>query len=177
MSKIRQRTDCVNIEQKIFLIRGHRVMMDRDLAELYGVTTGALNQAIKRNRERFPGDFMFRLTKSETGNWMSQIVISNSERMGIRWTPYALTENGVAMLSSVLRSRRAIQVNIEIMRTFTKLRQLLLEHKDFWKKIEGMEKKYDKQFQVVFQALRGLIERPEEVIRRKIGFHPQTRRL
>ncbi|MEI7751389.1 MAG: ORF6N domain-containing protein [Candidatus Omnitrophota bacterium] len=100
------------IERSILLLRGHKVMLDRDLAVLYGVTTGALNQAVRRNLERFPKDFMFQLTPAEKKNWMSQIVISNREKMGIRHRPFAFTENGVAMLSSVLRSKKAVLVNI-----------------------------------------------------------------
>jgi DNA-binding PadR family transcriptional regulator len=160
------------IENRIYFLRGHKVMLDRDLASLYGVSTKILNQAVKRNRERFPGDFMFQLNRREKENWRSRIVTSNSEKMGIRRAPYAFTENGVAMLSSVLNSPRAIQVNIQIMRAFTKLRQMLQSHKKLWNKIEEMEKKYDKQFQVVFTALRELLEKPAEPRRRKIGFHP-----
>lgn len=151
-------------------------MLDRDLAELYGVETKVLNQAVKRNPERFPEDFMFELTVEEfevlrrqfgTSSLRSQIVTSN--RGGPRYLPYAFTEQGVAMLSSVLRSDRAIQVNVQIMRTFTKLRQLLLTHVELKKKIEDMEKKYDQQFQVVFEAIRQLLE-PPETPKRKIGF-------
>ncbi len=145
-------------------------MLDRDLAPLYGVTTGALNQAVKRNQERFPRDFMFRLTREEKADWISQIVISNREKMGIRHTPFAFTENGVAMLSSVLKSKKAILVNIEIMRTFTKLREVLQHHGKLWRKIQSMEKKYNSQFKVIFDAIRALITPPESP-RRKIGFH------
>ena len=132
-----------------------------------------MNQAVKRNRERFPKDFMFQLTKQEREKWRSQIVTSNAEKMGIRREPYAFTENGVAMLSSVLRSRMAIRINIEIMRTFTRLRQMLQSHRKLREKIREMEKKYDKQFQVVLQALRALIEEPEDIPKPKrgIGFH------
>ena len=159
------------IEQKILLIRGKKVMLDRDLANLYGVPTGALNQAVKRNLERFPEDFMFQLAKEETAKWKSQFVISNFAKMGIRHLPYVFTENGVAMLSSVLHSSQAIQVNIQIMRTFTSLRQMLQSHRKLWNKIEEMEKTYDKQFRVVFQALRELLEKPSNSPNRKIGFH------
>ena len=139
----------VLVERKIFLIRGRRVMLDRDLAELYNVETRVLNQAVKRNLNRFPEDFMFQLTQAEMENWKSQIVISNKNKMGLRKAPYAFTENGVAMLSSVLGSERAVEVNIQIMRTFTRLREMLLTHKDLQKKIEDMEKKYDHQFKIV----------------------------
>ena len=118
------------IESKILIIRGKKVMLDRDLAVLYDVETRTLNQAVRRNIKRFPEDFMFQLTKEEMSNWKSQIVISNKDKMGIRKKPYAFTENGVAMLSSVLNSERAITVNIQIMRTFTKLRELLTTHKE-----------------------------------------------
>jgi len=157
------------IERKIYLIRGHKVMLDRDLATLYSVETRALNQAVKRNLNRFPEDFMFQLTQAEMENWKSQIVISSKDKMGLRKAPYAFTENGVAMLSSVLGSERAVEVNIQIMRTFTRLREMLLTHKDLQLKIEDMEKKYDQQFKVVFDAIRQLIAH-EEPKKKKIGF-------
>ncbi len=157
------------IERKIYLIRGHKVMLDRDLAELYEVETRALNQAVKRNLNRFPEDFMFQLTQAELEHWKSQIVISNKDKMGLRKAPYAFTENGVAMLSSVLGSERAVEVNIQIMRTFTRLRKLLLTHKDLQRKITDMEKKYDSQFKVVFDAIRQLMT-PSVPKKGKIGF-------
>ena len=157
------------IESKIFFLRGKRVMLDRDLAILYGVETRALNQAVRRNMRRFPEDFMFQLTKEEMESWKSQIVISNREKMGLRRRPYAFTEQGVAMLSSVLNSDRAIQVNIQIMRTFTKLREMLMAHKDLKRKIEDMEKKYNYQFKIVFDAIKQLLEPPTEP-KSKIGF-------
>ena len=157
------------IESKIFFLRGRREMLDRDLAILYGVETRALNQAARRNVRRFPEDFMFQLTKEEMESWKSQIVISNREKMGLRRRPYAFTEQGVAMLSSVLNSDRAIQVNIQIMRTFTKLREMLMAHKDLKRKIEDMEKKYDYQFKIVFDAIKQLLEPPTEP-KSKIGF-------
>ncbi len=141
------------IEKLIDLIRGHKVMIDSDLAELYGVTTGALNQALKRNIDRFPEDFAFQLTSEEFAALISQFVISKTGRGGRRKLPYAFTEQGVAMLSSVLRSKRAVQVNIQIMRAFVRMRQLLVSHKDLMEKIQVMEKKYDKQFKIVFQAI------------------------
>ena len=151
------------------MIRGEKVMMDRDLAELYRVDTRALNQAVRRNKERFPKDFMFQLTKEEMEIWKSQIVISNREKMGLRKRPLAFTEQGVAMLSSVLKSKTAIQVNVQIIRTFTKLRKLLATHTQLRKKIEDMERKYDKKFRVIFYAIRRLLAE-EEKPKRQIGF-------
>jgi phage regulator Rha-like protein len=156
------------IANKICLIRGMKVMMDRDLAELYDVETRTLVQAIKRNKQRFPPDFMFQLSKDEFDSLRSQIVISKG-RGGRRYPPYAFTEQGVAMLSSVLNSDRAIQVNILIMRAFTKLREMLPTHEDLKKKIDDMEKKYDQQFQIVFDAIKQLLE-TEETPKKKIGF-------
>ena len=155
------------VESKIYLIRGQKVMMDHDLAALYGVETKVLIQAVKRNLERFPEDFMFLLTEKEFKILRSQFVTSSWG--GRRYIPYVFTEQGVAMLSSVLRSKRAIQVNIQIMRTFTKLKSLLATHKDLQRKIEEMEKKYDQQFRVVFDAIRALITPPASK-RKKIGF-------
>jgi len=155
------------VENKIYLIRGQKVMLDRDLAELYGVPNKALVQAIKRNMERFPEDFMFQLTTEEFKNLRSQIVTSSWG--GRRYLPYVFTEQGVAMLSSVLRSKRAIMVNVHIMRVFARLREILSTHEDLRRKIEAMEKKYDQQFQVVFKAIKALIDKPEKKIM-KIGF-------
>lgn len=159
------------IESKILLIRGKKVMLDKDLAVLYEVETRALNQAVKRNIDRFPEDFMFQLVPGELDILKSQFVMSKWG--GTRKMPYAFTEMGVAMLSSVLKSQKAIQVNIQIMRTFTKIRQLLSTHEDLRRKIETMERKYDHQFKVVFEAIKSLIE-PKTVIKpeRKIGFQP-----
>lgn len=156
------------IERKILLVRGQKVMLDADLAELYGVTTKALNQAVRRNRDRFPDDFMFRLSPEEESGLRSQNVTSNL-RGGRRYLPYAFTEQGVAMLSSVLRSDRAVQVNVEIMRTFVRLREMLVSHDDLAAELDALERRYDGQFAVVFQALRGLMA---EKGRRKppIGF-------
>jgi len=154
---------------KIYLIRNTKVMLDRDLAELYGVETRALKQAVRRNIKRFPPDFMFELTKEEFANWRSQFVMSNADKMGLRHPPMAFTEQGVAMLSSVLKSDRAIQVNIQIMRAFTQLRQMLSTHEDLRRKIEAMEKKYDQQFKVVFDAIKQLLDAKTKP-RRKIGF-------
>ena len=161
------------IERRILLIRGHKVMLDSDLAALYQVETKALNQAVKRNRDRFPDDFMFQLNREEFANWRSQIVTSNpAAKMAVRRPPYAFTEQGVAMLSSVLHSRRAVQVNIAIMRTFVRLRYLIATHKDLAAKLEAMEKKYDKRFKVVFEILRQLTEPGLPPEKRPFGFIP-----
>ncbi len=158
------------IEDKILLIRGKKVMLDRDLAALYGVETSYLKRQVKRNIERFPEDFMFQLSKEELGNWRCQFVTSNStDKMGLRYPPYAFTEQGVAMLSGVLNSPRAVHANIQIMRTFTKLREMILTHKELQKKIESMEGKYDHQFKIVFDAIKKLLEPPEKP-KAKIGF-------
>ena len=155
------------IENKIFLLRGKKVMFDKDLATLYGVETKALNQAVKRNIDRFPSDFMFLLTPQEVAILKSQFVTSN--RGGLRYQPCAFTEHGILMLSSVLNSKRAIQVNIQIMRTFTQIRKMLVSHKDLREKLENMEKKYDKQFRVVFETLKLLLKEDEEP-KKRIGF-------
>ncbi|PIR20835.1 MAG: DNA-binding protein [Deltaproteobacteria bacterium CG11_big_fil_rev_8_21_14_0_20_47_16] len=160
-----------HIEQKILLIRGHKVMLDSDLATLYGVPTKRLNEQVRRNIERFPEDFMFSLNNQEVALLRSQIATLKVGRGEHRkYIPYVFTEQGVAMLSSVLNSRRAIQVNIEIMRTFVKLRQLLINHKDLAKKLHKMEKGYDQKFKVVFDALRQLMTPPTSTSKRKIGF-------
>ncbi len=158
------------------LIRGQKVLLDMDLAELYGVETRTLVQSVKRNRARFPSDFMFQLSKSELEDWRSQFVMSNpGAKMGLRRPPFAFTEQGVAMLSSVLRSKRAVQVNIEIMRAFVRLRELLASHVDLTRRLDEMEKKYDKQFAVVFDAIRQLMAPPKEQIR-EIGYHTLIRK-
>ena len=143
------------ISEKILLVRGKRVMLDRDLSMLYDVETRALKQAVKRNIERFPEDFMFILSNQEFRNLRSQIVISSYG--GTRYSPMVFTEQGVAMLSSILKSKRAIEVNIQIMRTFTKLREMLASHDELREKIEAMEDKYDHQFKVVFDAIKQII--------------------
>jgi hypothetical protein len=159
------------IESRILFIRGQKVMLDADLARLYEVETRALVQAVKRNIERFPGDFMFQLTQDEFDFLRSQSVISNPEgRGGRRYLPYAFTEQGVAMLSSVLRSDRAIHVNIEIMRAFVRLRRMLASHKELAQKLAALEKKYDSQFRVVFDAIRELMTPPEPKNKQPIGF-------
>jgi hypothetical protein len=156
------------IERCILLVRGHKVMLDAELAELYGVETGALVRAVKRNSERFPDDLMFQLTKEEFDNLRCQIGISRSWG-GRRHPPYAFTEQGVAMLSSVLHSKRAIQVNLQIMRTFVRLRVYLASHEDLRRKVLQLENKYDSQFKVVFDAIRQIIEKPTKKTPR-IGF-------
>ncbi len=160
------------IERRIYLIRGQRVMLDRDLAELYGVTTAALNQAVRRNLDRFPEDFMFQLTKKEFENWRSQIVISNPGlRMGVRRRPLAFTEQGVAMLSSVLRSKRAIQVNIAIMRAFVTFREMLATHEGLSAMLAELEQRYDEKFRFVFDTIQQLMAQPTlDQQRRQIGF-------
>jgi hypothetical protein len=158
------------IEDKILLIRGQKVMLDKDLAQLYKVPTRRLNEQVKRNIKRFPEDFMFQLTREEFKILKSQFATSSWG--GTRKLPYAFTEQGVAMLSSVLNSERAILVNIQIMRAFTKLRKMLLAHADLKRKIETMERKYDKQFKIVFEAIKQLLTPPEKP-KRRIGFHSQ----
>src|SRR5215831_950299 len=158
------------IEQKIYLIRGHKVMLSHDLAVLYQVETRVLVQAVKRNIERFPQDFMFQLNESEFSNLKSQIVTS-SWGGARRSRPYAFTEQGVAMLSAVLKSDRAVEVSITIIRVFVQLRQLLATHADLLRRLDEMEKKYDERFSIVFEAIRELMN-PEPIPpKRRIGFH------
>ena len=159
------------IEQKIFLVRKHKVMLDRDLAYLYGVETRALNQAVRRNIKRFPQDFMFQLSKDEFAVLRSKCATS-SQWGGRRYPPYAFTEHGILMLSSVLRSKRAIDVNIQIMRTFVRLRKMLGSHKQLVRRLDALERKYDTQFKVVFDAIRQLMAPPEPKGKRRIGFRP-----
>lgn len=183
------------IESRVLLIRGEKVLIDADLAELYGVTTKALNQAVRRNLERFPADFMFQLRADEADVLLrSQIVTSKvkgdinsleakeilrsqivtSKRSGTggrRYLPYVFTEQGVAMLSSVLRSPRAVAVNIEIMRTFVRLRQMIASHVDLARKLAALERKYDAQFKAVFDAIRELMTPPAAGKNNEIGFH------
>lgn len=162
------------IQNKIYEVRGQKVMFDRDLATMYEVETRVLNQAVRRNIERFPDDFMFQLTEKEFENWKSQIVISNAEKMGLRKRPLAFTEQGVAMLSSVLKSKTAIDVNIAIIRTFVIIRQMAVEHKDLHERIMKLEKKYNKNFREVFKALGYLVAEKQQQEdfknRRRIGF-------
>ena len=160
------------IENKILLIRSKKVMLDKDLAVLYGVQTRTLNQAVKRNVQRFPEDFMFQLTREEAEKLLRSQFVTLKRGRHYKYLPYAFTENGVAMLSSILNSEGAIEVNIQIMRTFTRLREMLLSHKDLQRKIEEMEKKYDYQFKVVFDAIKQLLE-PSEKPKKRIGFLTQ----
>ena len=173
------------IERAILVIRGHKVMLDTDLALLYEVETKALNRAVKRNLDRFPADFMFQLTdeeaeslrcqfgtsKAETGEASRSQFGTSSQWGGRRYPPYAFTEQGVAMLSSILKSRRAVQVNIEIMRTFVRLRRMLASNAALARKLDELEKKYDAQFSIVFDAIRELMRPPEpQAPKRRIGF-------
>jgi hypothetical protein len=162
------------IEQAILIIRGQKVMLDRDLAELYGVTTGNLNKAVNRNLDRFPDDFMFQLTPDEYNSLRFQFGILKKGQHS-KYLPYAFTEQGVAMLSSVLRSKRAVQVNIEIMRAFVRLRKMLASNVALARKLAVLEKKYDEQFKVVFDAIRALMTPPEKS-RKQIGFQLKERR-
>jgi len=148
-------------------------MLDSDLARLYGVRTSVLNQAVQRNRERFPVDFMFQLKPSEAYFLRSQIVISKNSRGGRRYAPFVFTEQGIAMLSSVLRSGRAVQVNIAIMRAFVQLRAMVATHEDLRRKIDDMEKRYDAKFHAVFATLRQMLETPVPP-KRQIGFHARA---
>jgi hypothetical protein len=159
------------VMNQIYFVRGQKVMIDRDLAKLYEVETKRLNEAVKRNILRFPEDFMFQMTKMELENWLSQIVISNSEKMGLRNAPYCFTEQGVAMLSSVLNSEKAINVNIQIIRIFTKIRQMLIDNTELRLEIEKIKKKLDshgKNMEIVFRYLDELIDKKENKNPRKL---------
>ncbi len=156
------------ITQAILVVRGQRAILDADLADLYGVTVKSLLQAVRRNHNRFPVDFMFQLDKQEVANLRSQLVTSRWG--GRRYTPYAFTEQGVAMLSSVLRSERAVRVNIEIMRAFVRLRRILASNVELARKLNELEAKYDTQFKVVFDTIRELMTAPSRSPRRRIGF-------
>jgi len=156
------------IAAQIYLIRGQSVILDSDLAELYGVETRVLVQSVKRNRERFPEDFMFQLSKDELENWRSQIVISNpAAKMSLRRQPYVFTEHGVAMLASVLRSKRAIEVNIAIVRTFIRLREMLTDNKELAQKVA----QHDQEIGLLFEHVQQLLEPPEPPKKRRIGFN------
>jgi hypothetical protein len=170
------------IEDTILLIRGKRVILDHDLAKLYGVTSRALNQAIKRNLDRFPEDFMFQLTKAETAEWQrlkpsrSQFVILNKTRgTNIKYQPYAFTEHGILMLSSVLKSSRAVQVNIQIMRTFVRLRQMLISNETLIERLDELEENYDAKFGIVFRAIRQLMN-PRAVKKSQLDSAPGLQR-
>jgi hypothetical protein len=180
MSKDRSLIPIERIERSILLIRGQKVMLDRDLASLYGVTTKVLNQAVKRHKDRFPEDFMFQLTIEEARIWWTEVrgsglrsqIVTLKRGQHIKYRPYAFTEHGILMLSSVLNSERAVKVNIEIMRAFVRLRRMLASHADLARKLRALEKKYDAQFKIVFDAIRQLMEPPPELERpkRRIGF-------
>jgi len=159
------------IERAIILIRDEKVMLDSDLATLYGVETKELVRAVGRNRERFPKDFAYQLTQQEFTALRCQIGTSNVGRGGRRTCPWVFTEQGIAMLSSVLHSKRAIEVNIEIMRAFVRLRQMISSHADLARQLNELEQKYDQQFAVVFEAIRKLMERPKELKPREMGYH------
>ncbi len=161
------------IENHILFVRGHKVMLDEGLARLYGVSTKRLNEQVRRNRARFPKDFMFQLTPEEARFLRSHFATSSSEHGGRRYLPYVFTEQGIAMLSSVLNSERAVQVNIAIMRAFVKLRKILSTHREFARKLSDLERKWelhDEQIHSVFEAIRQLMA-PEPTRRRRIGFH------
>lgn len=165
------------VMSKIYVIRGVNVMIDRDLAELYGVETKYLKRQVKRNIIRFPEDFMFELTNQEFNEWRSQFVTSNEDRMGLRYAPYAFTEDGVAQLSTVLNSERAIKVNLQIIRMFSKLRRLTLTHKDILHKLEKLERndiEHDKKIELIFEYLKQLEAAKQQELeqknRKRIGF-------
>jgi hypothetical protein len=157
------------IEQKIYVIRGERVILDSDLAEIYGVETRVLNQAIRRNIHRFPEDFVFELTREEHNSLMSQIVISKSGRGGRRKLPLAFTEHGALMAANVLKSERAVKASVEVVRAFVKMRNMLASNAELGKKIDALERKYDSHFKVVFTAIKQLMQPPDKPAS-KIGF-------
>jgi hypothetical protein len=163
------------IASKIYLIRDIKVMLDRGLAELYIVETSQLKRAVKRNIDRFPSDFMFELTKKELESWRCQFGTSKSDKKGLRYKPMAFTEQGVAMLSSVLRSKRAVYVNIQIMRVFTQLRKMLSTHEDLKRKNESMEQTYDERYQIVFEAIKLLLAE-EDKPKKKIQFRGKKKK-
>ena len=162
------------IEKSIYLLRGEKVMLDRDLAALYDVETKVLKRAVRRNLDRFPEDFMFVLSRTEFQNWRCQFGTSNSDRMGLRHPPMAFTEHGILMLSSILNSKRAVLVNIEIMRAFVRLRQLLASNIELARRLDELEDKYDRQFKIVFDAIRTLMA-PSPGKGKQIGFRSASR--
>lgn len=165
------------IERKIYLIRGYKVMLDRDLADLYQVETSYLNRQVKRNIDRFPVDFMFQLNDEEAEALRCQFGISKPPgRGGRRYLPYAFTQEGVAMLSSVLKSARAVLVNVAIMRAFVRLREILISNKDLAHRLDSLEKAYDSRFRIVFNAIRKLMESPSNPNRRHIGFRTSDKK-
>lgn len=160
------------VERKILLLRGQKVILDVDLAELYGVTTKAFNQAVKRNIDRFPKDFIFQLTADEALTIRSQFVTAS--KRNVRYLPHAFTEHGIIMAASILNSQRAIDASVYVVRAFIKLREMISSHKDLARKLSELEKKYDGQFQIVFEAIRQLIE-VDEKPKRKIGYVSESR--
>jgi len=158
------------IESRILYIRGQKVMLGKDLAELYGVETRVLNQSVKRNMKRFPKDFMFQLDETETEKLVSQNVMPHKKYFGGS-QPYAFTEQGIAMLSGILNSDRAINVNVEIMRAFVRIRKMLISNASLARKVKALEKKYDEQFRVVFEAIYSLMDASEKKTNKKIGFN------
>lgn len=183
MSKSVRVTDDLVIN-KIYHIRGEKVMMDRDLAEMYGVETSQLKRQVKRNISRFPSDFMFEMTKNELEDWRCQFGISNQEKMGLRYPPFCFTEQGVAMLSSVLNSNTAVEVNIQIIRIFTRIRKAIVSEKDMLLSIEKLESKvlihnqkvnkHEEEIQAIFNALKQLLETPQNP-RKKVGYKPDVK--
>jgi ORF6N domain len=165
------------IEKAIFLLRGYRVMLDFDLAELYGVTTARLNEQVKRNRDRFPDDFMLRLTPQEFKNLMSQSATSSSRWGGRRKLPLAFTEHGAVMAANVLNSRTAVAASIQVVRAFVRLREMLASHKEMARKLDELERRYDAQFKVVFDAIRRLMEPPPQKPKGHIGFGREAEAL
>lgn len=163
------------IASKIYFIRGMKVMLDRDLASLYGVETRRLKEQVRRNIERFPEDFMFELTKDELKNWRSQFATSNEDVMGLRVKPFAFTEHGILMLSSVLKSERAVQVNIQIMRTFTKLRQAVLDHEGLRRDLAELKQVTEERFRIVFETLDQILI-AESKPKKKIGYTVKEKR-
>lgn len=171
------------VESVILLIRAEKVIMDRDLARLYGVSTKVLNQAVRRNLDRFPEDFMFQLTMDEARVWWQQsrdaglrsqnVTLKGGRGQHVKYRPYAFTEHGILMLSSVLKSQRAVQVNIQIMRTFVRLRQMLASNSELTRRLDALEKHYDEHFKVVFDAIRQLMAPPPPK-KKEIGFRPKS---
>lgn len=164
------------IMNKIYVIRGQRVMIDRDLAELYEVETKRLKEAVRRNTNRFPKDFMFEMNKKEFENWRTQIATSKEDKQGLRYAPFCFTEQGVTMLSCILNSERAIEVNIQIIRIFTKMKEMLLTHKDILFQLYKIEKKltaHDEDIKLIFEYLKKLLNPPQEP-RKRIGFKPDN---
>ena len=158
------------VENLIYLLRGQKVMTDSDLASLYGVPTKVLNQAVRRNKDRFPNDFMFQLSKLEFDGLMLQNATSSSSHGGRRKLPYVFTEHGAIMVASVLNTALAVEVSVQVVRAFVKLREMISTHKDLAKKMEDLEKKYDSQFKMVFDAIRQLMTPPEPKKKKAIGF-------